>query len=411
MPKKIIDIFPPNKEVTLRSVINRESKEEKPKKGLSVVKKLSVAFFLILMVIFAYVHFFLDHAEIVIWPKTRLLNFTEKVTIDPKAEKSDFKEKVIPGKIFETEKTLSDEFLASGSVTKKAEGTIRIYNSFTTQTETWREGTRFVSSEGKLFLSKNKINVPGATLKEGKITPSFVDVEVIAAEPGAEYNIGPSKFSIAAFLGTARYTKYYGESFQPMSGGGQAPQVTKDDLEKAEKVLIEKIKSETESDLKAKNPERFIVLGPLSADNILEKNSSAKEGDEMDKFKFEIKAKLKGLSFESKDFKEWAFLAISSNIPTHENFNREDIKTEYQVDTFLKEADQLLISLSATTKTYSNLDLDLLKKSLRGKSLQEAKLLLSNQKAIDRSEIRIFPFWLRKIPNQTEKINISLKIK
>jgi Fe-S-cluster containining protein len=43
-------------------------------------------------------------------------------------------------------------------------------------------------------------------------------------------------------LGTERYEKYWGESYFPMSGGGERESVTSDDLEKAKRLSREKLK-------------------------------------------------------------------------------------------------------------------------------------------------------------------------
>jgi len=215
MAKKIIDILPPKPPTTFSEERPKpflEKKKEARSGGgqnplLLFAKKKwwGVLPFFVLIFLFL-LSFRFSKAEIKIWPEVETRNFRAKITVDKTAENPDFKNNILPGKIFEAEKTVSEEFPASGRVLKKAEGIIRLYNNFSTQNENWLDGTRFVSSDGKLFKSKDKISVPAAYIKNGKIIPSFVDVPVIAAEGGADYNIGPSKFSIVAFRGTPRYT-------------------------------------------------------------------------------------------------------------------------------------------------------------------------------------------------------------
>lgn len=404
MPKKIIDISPPT------AFYDDKLIPEKKKWLGNNIRKVVGGIFLFLVLIFIVLHFFLADAEIKIWPETEVFNADEKIIIAGEADRLDLKAKIIPGEIFESEKTISEEFPASGSFLKKAEGIIRLYNNFTTQSETWRKNTRFVSSEGKLFLSKDRINVPGAILKNGKITPSFVDVKVIAAEAGSEYNIAPSHFSIAAFLGTARYTKYYGESFEPMVGGGEFPQVTKEDLEKAESILIERAKIESENDFKNKIPAGFVFLAQVAKIDILEKSSSVEVGAEAEKFKFQVVAKLTTPFFKSKDLEDFAASFILSQVSPEKIFHRQSLKINYQPETFNPELGRSVISLNISAKIYPVFNLDSLKKGLAGKSLTEARFLLQDQPEIIRSEIRVFPFWMKGIPNKLDKIKTELRI-
>jgi len=415
MAKKIFDILPPKKEEKLPEkkppfVLKKPNfKISFPKitfPKFSLKKPIFLFLVLILILLFAF-SFKFSKVEIKIWPETELINFKTKLTIDTKIETPDFKTNLLPGKIFEVEKTVSEEFSASGRALKKAEGIIRLYNSFTTQPENWLADTRFVSSEGKLFKSKDKISVPGAQIKNGKLFPSYVDVPVIAAEGGADYNIGPSKFSIVAFRGTPRYTKYYGESSEPMTGGGEVPQVKKEDLEMAEKTLAEKAKAEAEVALKEKIPTEFLFSKEASETKILEKSSSAPVGTETEKFNFQIKVKSTTFAFKNKDINDFAREFILSQIEEGKLPYQESLKIEYSLETFNFETGRALCSLSLSVKIFPEIDLITLKKRLVGKSLAETKIFLENQSEIVKTEIRFFPFWVKSIPKNLERIEIK----
>ncbi|GAI28904.1 unnamed protein product, partial [marine sediment metagenome] len=242
MAKKIFDILPP-KEFEKKKVEEFPlEKEYQPqfKKPEFKIKKSSffIPFVLILIGIFCYLT--LSKAEIEIWPESEVLTFETKLTIDKTAENVDFSNKVILGKIFEAEKTITEEFSSSGTVLKekKAEGVIRVYNAYSTSPQVLIARTRFVSDGGKLFRTPTKITIPGGHYENGKFVPGYLDVQVKADQPGLEYNIDPSTFSIPGFAGTARYTKFYGKSFQAMTGGfsEEVPQVTQEDLDQAQKI-------------------------------------------------------------------------------------------------------------------------------------------------------------------------------
>jgi len=418
MTKKFFDILPPKKEEKLPKPPTILPEEKHPllegrfKLPKIFEKKLEIWWgvpIFILIFLFLLSFKFLK-VEIKIWPETELINFKTKLNIDTKIENPDFKNNLLPGKIFEVEKTVSEEFSATGKALKKAEGVIRLYNSFTTESENWLEGTRFVSADGKLFKSKDKIAVPGASIKNGKISPSFVDVPVIAAEAGSDYDIGPSKFSIVAFRGTPRYTKYYGESFQPMTGGREVSQVKKEDLEMAEKNLTEKAETEAEGVLKEKIPTEFLFSKEILETKILEKTPSAQVGTETEKFNFQIKVKSTTLAFENKDINDFAREFILSQIEKGKLPWEESLKIEYSPETFDFETGKARLSLSLSVKIFPEIDLIALKKGLVGKSLAETKIFLENQPEIIKTEIRFFPFWVKSIPKNLERIEIKYPI-
>jgi hypothetical protein len=367
MTQKVIDIIPPKKFKEKKKALEfvEKKKVEIPKKEFGFKEKLPkfpvkkgiiFATFLILASIFILLSFKFSKAEIKIWPKTEDLKLNEKLIVDTKAGSIDSKNKIIPGKIFEFEETFSDDFPASGEVLKKAEGIIRLFNEYNTQDEVWKEGTRFVSSDGKLFKSKDKISVPGAKIKDGKIEASFVDVPVIADKGGEEYNIGPSDFSIVAFKGTPRYFKYYGKSFQPMKGGGKSYQVTKEDLEKAERTLIERGKEKAKEILKEKIPTDFSFSDDAIEIEVLEKNSSVKEGEEVEKFNFKVKVKIKTIAFSKNDILNFIKDYVLSQVPEKKGISLENLKFDYKTELANFDLGKINLSFNVSTKIYSTID-------------------------------------------------------
>jgi len=414
MPKKIFDITPPN---AFKEPDNFELTSEKKERagGFSLPKmpKFGIKKFLILIPLLVLIGVFIffqqsSRAEIKIWVDPQPLNLSTSLVIDTKTKTSDLEKKILPASFFDAEKTISEDFSASGKVAKKAEGVIRLYNAYSPTPEKWLAGTRFVSSNGKLFYSKAKIEVPGAEIKNEKITPSYVDVPVIAAEAGTDYNIEPSNFSVIAFKGTPRYTKFYGESFQAMQGGGEVPQVTNEDLEKAENNLAEKIKQSLKEDLKNRTSNSgFIFLDDIFDLEVIEKNSSIQAGKEAEKFNFSLKAKAKTISLKEEENDSFLQKIILGQIAKEQDFLKDKTVVSYSVDDIDFETGKANLSLKISAKTYTDLDLVSLKNSATGKTISELKESLERQNGIKRVEIKIFPIWLKNIPGDLQKIQIS----
>lgn len=413
MRKKIFDILPPEKPERKKQFIEKEDfiEEEEIKltdtpASKSQVKK-GLLFILLVLVFVIALGFKISKAEIQIWPAIREVTFEAKITVDQDTESYAFGNDIIPGEIFEVEKSVSDNFVSTGKALIRAEGVIRLYNAYTTKSEVWLKGTRFVSSDGKLFKSKDRIHIPGAEIQNGKLNPSQVDVPVIAAEAGEEYNIGPSHFSIFVFRGTSRYTKFYGESFESMKGGGESPQVTEEDLERAEETLIDRIKLEVEKALEDKTARDFVFVKDIAEIEILEKVSLTKAGDEKDSFNFKVRAKGITLLFKKEDVESFVKNFILLQIVGDETIYEKNLKIDYTLDILDLDSGRVVLFLIFSAELYPKIDLVLLKKSLIGKSLKEAETFLEGQPEIINTEIKLWPFWVNSIPQKLDKIEID----
>jgi len=420
MNKKVFDISPPPSPPKVGPTTFQEKKISPPSKkiirpSLSKKKKWGVILVLLTLILaFLLCHFALSKTEIEIWPETELFTSETKVTCDKAIENVDVSNKVIPAELIETEKLITEEFLSSGKALKekKAEGIIRVYNNYSTLAQTLVASTRFVSADGKLFRSIEKVTIPGGKYEGGKFVISYIDIKVLADQPGPEYNIGPSTFSIPGFAGTDRYTKIYGKSFQDMTGGQkeEVPQVSKEDLDEAKKVLSEKALKESEASLKEKISSEFILLKGGISSETLETFSLAKPKDELEKFKFQVKARSTALVFKKEDLENFSKDFILSQIEKTKKFSEKSLKLDYLPEIIDLKTGKIILSIKVEAKIYSDIDQNSFKKALLGKSLSETKLFLENQLQITKVEVKFWPIWIKNVPKDVERIDIQLKI-
>ena len=407
MAKKVWDIIPPKDFKKADNFSNVDQEEKKTKQPIS--RGFRWGLFLLFTILFfgLFITFRMSKSKINIWPVTKTLDLNSSFRVVVDAFNVDYSEGVIPGCVFEEEKLVSEDFPSTGSVFQKAEGVIRLYNAYTTMSETWLAGTRFVSEDGKFFKSKEGISVPGAEIQNGEKIPSYVDVPVIAAEAGEEYNIDPSSFSIYVYRGTDKYTKFYGKSFEEMQGGGKLAQITENDLESAKNVLIEKTKRETEESLQDKITNDFVVIDDVFNTIILESFSSKEAGDVLDSFSFTVRGKSTTISFKTDDVKDLIENFILSQIPEEDTLFSKDLDINYQLDDINWDDGELIVNFDIVFETYLEINLDFLKEELKGKSLVETKFLLENQPEIITTGINVWPFWVKNIPNDKSRIEIN----
>ena len=433
MERRVTDILPPQKireekkeeKKEEKEIKTRKEEEQKPQlKGFDTetstlpFKKIIIfSSILLLIVIGVFCYLTLSKAEIEIWPETDVLNVDTKLTVDKSAKEANISTKVIPGQFFQRDKTVSETFPATGKTTKeeKAEGTIKVYNAYSTSPQVLVATTRFVSADGKVFRTSAKVTIPGGTYDKGKLVPGEIDVRVIADQTGPEYNISPTTFSIPGFAGTDRYTKFYGKSSEAMSGGlkEEASKVTKEDLTLAEDTLTKMAKTGCEdllkSDLQAEETSSVFDYFPDSIQTeITDKISLATSGAEVAEFKSQVKTTCKTLIFKKEDLNEFVLDSISAKVSSGEALYEESLKTDYSADTVNLESGKIVMSLNISGKVYNDVDVSGFKTALMGKSLLESKMFLEGQSKITKAVVNLWPFWVRSVPKNENKITFKI---
>jgi len=192
------------------------------------------------------------------------------------------------------------------NVQQKAEGVITIYNNYSSDPQVLVEKTRFLSPDGKTFLLKERVVVPGAKVVSGKISASSIDAGVIADKAGAEYNIGPqSKFTIIRFkeLGfTDKYEKIYGSSKEAMKNGfiGERAYPTDADIKNGKAQAEKQLKDYTDSELSLQIPQDFKFLDG-SRQFIISKETVNSQTDEKGNFSIYVEGKSSSVGFKEVD--------------------------------------------------------------------------------------------------------------
>lgn len=406
MPKKIIDIFPPTSTKAFKE--KTFSLPRKTKKFWSFNKKIIVLFFLVLISILSLLHFVFSEVRIEIWPETEVLDFEEEITADLEKKNTDdlVLTKTIPAQIIETEKIASQEFPSSGKISKeeKAKGKIKIFNNYHLS-QALVVNTRFQAPSEKVlyFRSTKTVTVPAK---------GALEIDVVADRAGEEYNIEPSTFSIPGLAGFPQYYSIYGKSSAPMTGGfkGEIPKVEKEDLERAKNILVEKLFGEAKESLKSKAASDFILLDGVTKEEVLDSSSSVEAGTETQSFIFQAKVKSQALVFRKNDLENFAKEFIMTKIKDGKKIKENSLKTDYSTESINLNIGKIIFKLKFSAKIYSDLDTSSLKGLLKKKSLEEAKVILADQDKVKKVDITSWPSWIKKVPNNTEKIKIKLTI-
>ncbi len=150
-------------------------------------------------------------------------------------------------------------------VAYRASGRIVVYNAYSTSDQRLVKRTRFEDSAGHVYRINESIVIPGMTEVDGEMIPGSLEVTVYADEPGEEYNIGLSDFTIPGFKEsglTDQYKNFYARSKTEMTGGfvGMQKVAREEDVESARKDLEESLKTALHDEFIASLPDGYIVI-------------------------------------------------------------------------------------------------------------------------------------------------------
>ena len=423
MSEKFFDILPPQKpEINKSKPVIELAKQAKIKEPEKIKKTRKGFLFLFLILILAVgAYFFVSSKiKIEIYPKFEDFNHKFEVVIDNGVKNSDFAAKIIPGYYLEQEKSISQSFFSSGKSLKseKARGIIRVYNNYEVS-QSLRENTRFMAASGLVFLTPNKIIIPGKKIENGKDVPGFIDISVIASASGPDYNIEPTTFSLPGLAGTILYTKIHAKSFEPMKGGsmGEAPQATQEDIQKAESIVTAKLKEEDRNDIDKKIKESgFVLLEQAFRQNIKDAFSSVSAGSEAEKFDFSVKSVSEALVFKKEDMDDLIKDFFKNNLTGNKKVYEKNLKTDWKPKNIIfpgtstPSAGKIILDVEISGQTYFEIIQPSLKKDLQNKSFSDAKNILEGKSEISSFKINSWPFWIKKIPSNADKVDLKINL-
>jgi hypothetical protein len=195
-----------------------------------------------------------------------------------------------------------------------------------------------------------------------------------------------------------------------MAGGflGQANQVTKEDLQRAEKTLTDKALQEGKNSLAEKNSNEFYYSKDAISSEVLESSSTALAGAKAETFTYHVKIKLKTIVFKKSDLDNFAKDTILSKYSSQKSIKEGSLKTDWEVNSYDIKAGKLALSISSSAVVYPYINQGELISALTGKNLTEAQQLVSNQPEITKVQIKSWPFWSNNLSQDKNKIKLKV---
>jgi len=291
-----------------------------------------------------------------------------------------------------------------------AKGEIVIFNENSTASQILIAGTRFESSDKKIFRLVSRTVVPGYKTESGGVVPGTVTAEVKAEQAGPDYNISADNFTIPAFVGSIRFQKIYGVSDKAFSGGasGTVSVITAEDLKSAKERITQYAYDTAKAEAMSQAPDNLKLLDKavmFSPGKI----QTPSAGETVDKFKAAISGDLSVFVFDENEVKE----LISEKLSETQGFRVDLSSASYQILYENPEVDfnNSIIALTANVKRDLAAVVDTLefKQKISGKSIEDLKKELLKLEGVQKIRVSVWPFWVVKAPNDLDSIRIVVQ--
>lgn len=361
---------------------------------------------------------FLPEARLVITTRTEPVTRDLEIRVASAEDKINAAELAIPGKIFQQEMEGEKTYLPSGkrNVGKQASGFVYIYNFSKSTLILKKETTVLYAGGRKYFMSQDVSGIrPTARigLEDEEIDKSslIAPVAVVAEGPGEQYNLQAGarlEISNEAF-GHKPSVLYASATDGGITGGTTAEIkiVTEQDIVSAFETLEKELKEQAKLAIVAENPGLEILDAALAAET-LEKQSSAKAGDEKPEFEAKAKIRLKAFAYSRDDVLTLIRERIKKLLPENKTLKESGDFT--LVAGFSEvDLDQAVGRLAAhfEDRIAYKIDKNELVELIRGKTPAEIKELLLSRVEIEEVKLELYPFWVKKAPRFNKKIHLD----
>lgn len=357
----------------------------------------------IVILAFAGLSFF-DGATLAYVPKSSSISFDSDVYRTKKAGDGEILFSVVK---LSNDKSLVAEASGEVEVSRKASGTIIVYNTGT-KSQRFRDTTRFATPDGKVYQIPTAVVVPA---RSSATVPGSIEVTVYAEKPGAESNIGLSDFTLPGLKGSTLFSTIYARSKTEMTGGyiGVEKNITEEERARVSKELKSALTENLLSEARAQVPVDFILIASLSSITFedLPQTVSGDSGSAV----VNMRGHLSGIMFKRSD--------LSTGLAEKKITLKEDESVDLEgleslvfafagsIPSDFSTVEEISFSVTGEARAVWHTDEVALRADLLGKSKRDISSILRNYQAIASATVTTRPFWKDSFPEDGRSITIK----
>lgn len=295
---------------------------------------------------------------------------------------------------------------------QRASGEIIIYNNYSEAQQRFVPNTRFESADGRIYRIQQAVTIPG---RSGN-TPGSVAVQVVADEPGSEYNLPEgSEFNIPGLEGSEQFDAMYAQANTPIGGGiaQEVPIVTDATASSTRQALNGQLRDRLNSVIYSEVPENFYILEDTLR---YSSNSRFSESDGTSSnavLTEEVTAEVAVI--DASRLAHYLLGQINEEHDPSQNIrlvgiDESDLSLTGTTSIDLTNKSDLNISLLGQAGFVWQFDEEALKRELVDKPKSAINDVLPRFAGVESATVTMRPFWLRSFPGNTSDITIDLAI-
>jgi Baseplate J-like protein len=366
--------------------------------------------FLILVLLAASGFFFFPGATVVLTLKGESLGpVTVSVKVDPAAAATNYQAGIVPGVRKNFPVQAADTFPATGQnvVETAATGTVTFTSIDTVSAVTVITGTQIGTANGIEFTTTSTVNVPKATVSGDHITRGTADAPVIAVVKGTTGNVPAGSIvkepSDLATFGISVTNK------QATTGGTRevTPKVQQSDIDAAEAAMWSKLDTSFQTAWKAPGAAPSGSRLFAESANLGVATCSPDPNGLLDQVAatFQLDCRATG-SVTMADLTAVADLVKKrAGASVKSGYSLVDASLTTKTALGSLQGSALVLPVTAQGIQVPALDPDVLRAAIKGKSVDEAKVYLSQFGDVD---ISMFPGWSSTMPSFDFRLDIQI---
>ena len=347
--------------------------------------------------------------------------FTRSITVKVKGgTPSNVGEMILRGITLSTsvEEILEKDTTGTKVIGEKAEGEITVYNRTSSKIEL-EKGDRVTykgGSEDLKYVLKSDVEVPAREdplEPEAAMIPGEATVKITAGDIGEDYNIDDGK--------TLEFSDYdkdelVAKTKEDISGGKseEIKIVTEEDRTSLSNDLKTLSIQKAENNIKSKLAQNQKLIEGSIQTSVSSEKFSAEIGDEKEKISLTQTAIAEALVYTDNDLNNFIDEYFKGVIP--EGHYMPDKDKEVKVNVLGKSTNSVLSSKEADIQVtlrsivIPDIKEDAVKESLKGKTDQEARVVIESLKNVEQYEFSISPVvpFFSKVPKDIDRIEVVL---
>jgi hypothetical protein len=362
------------------------------------IKKVLLGFVISLIAFFVVSYLFFVSVDVSITLSENKISAKTSITAKTDVKEVDVANSQIPAMSITKENTSSSEAQTTGIgyTGEYAQGTASFINTSSSPV-TIKAGTQISlnsNSQLKYTIAEDLvIGAQGATTKTIK-----------ALNFGEEYNI---KETLQEFTATG-HSDIAVSNITQISGGtkSEVKVLSKEDIESLKASMEEQLKTVLINDMKEILNDDDILLTGSEKFSVVSFTTNFNENDQTDTFTADLKMTLTAMKVLKSDIK----LLLSEKVKTENAVDRVQVSDPVLENLTIAE-NSATFDVRANADTANDVDLDVLKQEIAGKSVSEAKDYIKNLSGVEEVRIRYTPAYipqsLQKIPDDLSKISMQ----